>query len=251
MTIRNRQELLGVLRVGRVVKLALDTTIAEVRAGATTQHLDRICAAVLSRYGARSAPRLVYGFPGSACISVNEEAVHGIPRRSRIVRAGDLVKIDVTAELAGYFADSATTVAVGEASPADQRLIRCTRSALEAALRVARADVPLNAIGRAVQAEVERRGFNIMPELGGHGVGRTIHEEPHVHNYHVPWDDRRLHVGLVLAIEPVISSGSGKSTTSADGWTISTADGARSAHFEHTIIVTEGPPIVATAQEPA
>ncbi len=235
------------MRVGRVVKLALDATTAEVRSGANTEHLDRVCERVFSRYGARSAPRLVYGFPGSACISVNDEAVHGIPSASRIVRAGDLVKIDIAAELDGYFADAATTTAVGQASPSDRRLIRCTRSALDAAFLVARAEVPLNAIGRAVQTEVERQGFNVMPELGGHGVGRTIHEDPHVHNYHVPWDDRRLHVGLVLAIEPVVSSGSGQSTTSADGWTITTADGARSAHFEHTIIVTEGAPIVATA----
>ena len=158
-----------------------------------------------------------------------------------------MVKIDVTAELDGYFADAATTVAVGKARPRDVDLARCARSALDSALWAARAGRPLTGIGKAIQAEVERWGFNVMPELGGHGVGRTIHEDPHVHNYHVPWDTRRLHAGLVLAVEPVISSGSGQSTTSADGWTISTADGARSAHFEHTIIVTHGTPIVATA----
>ena len=247
MTIRNREELLGVLRVGRVVKLALDATKAEVRAGASTQYLDDICAAVFRSHGARSAPRLVYGFPGSACISVNDEAVHGIPSAARIIQAGDLVKIDVTAELDGYFADAAVTVSAGKARPRDVELARCAKSALDAAIRTARARRPLNVIGRAVQTEVERWGFNVMPELGGHGVGRTIHEDPHVHNYHVPWDDRRLHAGLVLAIEPVISSGSGQATTNDDGWTISTADGARSAHFEHTIIVTQGTPVVATA----
>ena len=247
MTIGNRQELLGVLRVGRVVRIALDAATAEVRAGISTQHLDQVCAGVFASYGARSAPRLVYGFPGSICVSLNDEAVHGIPSAARIIQAGDLVKIDVVAELDGYFADAAVTVAVGKASSRDVDLARCARSALGAALRVARANAPLNAIGRAVQTEVERRGFNVMPELGGHGVGRTIHEEPHVHNYYAPWDSRRLHAGLVLALEPVISSGSGLSADMADGWTVRTADGARSAHFEHTIVVTQGAPIVVTA----
>ena len=247
MTVRNQQELQGILRVGRVVRLALDAAKAEVRVGASTQYLDHVCAKVFRSYGARSAPRLVYGFPGSACISVNDEAVHGIPSASRIVQAGDLVKIDVAAELDGYFADAAVTVAVGKTSSRDVDLARCAKSALDAALQVARAERPINVIGRAIQTEVERWGFNVMPELGGHGVGRTIHEDPHVHNYHVPWDNRRLHAGLVLAVEPVISSGMGRSTTRADGWTVETADGARSAHFEHTIVVTQGAPIVVTA----
>ena len=212
MTVRDQNELRGMLRVGRVVKLALNATKAEVSADASTQYLDHVCEEVLRSHSARSAPRLVYGFPGSACISVNDEAVHGIPSASRIVQSGDLVKIDVTAELDGYFADAATTVAVGKASPSDVRLTRCAKSALGAALQVARAERPLTGIGRAIQTEVERWGFNVMPELGGHGVGRTIHEDPHVHNYHVLWDNRRLHAGLVLAVEPVISSGSGWST---------------------------------------
>ena len=186
MTIRSDDELDGILRVGKVVRSALDTMKQAVKPGMTTQVLDDLCAAVFERHGARSGPQLVYGFPGVACISINDEAVHGIPRHTRTLRDGDLVKLDVTAELNGYFADAAVTVGVGRVSSRKRRLARCARSALYNALRVARASRPVNGIGKTVQATVERQGFNVMPELGGHGVGRTVHEEPSVPNYYDP-----------------------------------------------------------------
>ena len=247
MTIRSNDELEGIVKVGNVVKSALDVMEKAVKPGMTTQALDDLCADVFERRGARSGPQLVYGFPGVACISINDEAVHGIPRETRTIHDGDLVKLDVTAELDGYFADAAVTVAVGRVSSRKRRLAKCTRSALYGALKNARANRSISGIGRSIQTAVERQGFNVMPELGGHGVGRSVHEEPFVPNYYDPWDNRRLHPGLVIAIEPVISGGSGESATDDDGWTIKTADGAPSAHFEHTVIVTQRGPIVVTA----
>ena len=247
LTIRNNDDLEGVLVVGKVVRSALDTMRKAVKPGVSTQALDDLCADVFDRHRACSGPQLVYGFPGAACISINDEAVHGIPRKTRTVREGDLVKLDVTAELNGYFADAAVTVGVGRLTSQKRRLARCARSALYAALKVARANRPLNGIGLSIQAEVERQGFRIIPELGGHGVGRSVHEEPFVPNYYDPWDNRQLSPGLVIAIEPVISSGSGESLTDDDGWTVKTADRTPSAHFEHTVIITQRGPMVVTA----
>ena len=247
MTIRSNDELEGVVRVGKVVKSALDVMKQAVKPGMTTQALDDLCADVFERHDARSGPQLVYGFPGASCISINDEAVHGIPRATRTIKDGDLVKLDVTAELNGYFADAAVTVGVGRVSSRKRRLARCARSALYNALRPARANRPINGIGRSIQAAVERQGFNVMPELGGHGVGRTVHEEPFVPNYYDPWDNRQLNLGLVIAIEPVISGGSGESLTGDDGWTVKTADSAPSAHFEHTVVITQRGPMIVTA----
>ena len=247
LTIRNNEELEGVVRVGRVVSSALDTMKNAVKPRITTKALDDLCAEVFERHGARSGPQLVYGFPGVSCISINDEAVHGIPRETRTIREGDLVKLDVTAELNGYFADAAITVEVGKVSSRRRRLTRCTRSALYHTLKGTRASRPLNGIGRSIQTAVERQGFNVMPELGGHGVGRSVHEEPFVPNYYDPWDNRQLHPGLVLAIEPVISDGSGEAIIDDDGWTIKTADGSSSAHFEHTVVITQRGPLIVTA----
>ena len=247
LTISNNAELAGIRRAGTVVKMALDVMRKAVRPGLTTKDLDDLCADVFERHGSRSGPQLVYGFPGSACISINDEAVHGIPQATRTINEGDLVKLDVTAELDGYFADAAVTVNVGTTSSRRLRLARCARSALHLALGAARAGRPMNGIGKAVQTEVESQGFSVMPELGGHGVGRTVHEEPFVRNFYAPWDKQRLWPGLVIAIEPVISGGSGVSVPAADGWTVRTADGSPSAHFEHTVVITDGCPMVVTS----
>jgi methionyl aminopeptidase len=234
-------------RVGEIVKLALDEMKKEVRAGVTTQQLDDICSGVFDTYGARSAPQLAYDFPGAACISINDEAVHGIPKPTRTVESGDLIKLDVAAELDGFIADAAVTDTAGITSPDNLRLAKCPQSALLMALSIARAGRRLNLIGKTVQTEVERQGFNIIPELGGHGVGRAIHEDPFVSNQYNPWDSQRLNPGLVIAIEPVISSGSPEAYKAQDGWAIKTSDGAPSAHFEHTVVITHERPIVLTA----
>jgi methionyl aminopeptidase len=246
MTVRRQQELAGLRRVGRVVRRAIDRMAAALRPGITTAELDAIGAGVLAEFGARSAPQIFYDFPGVATISINDEAVHGIPG-ARVVRPGDLVKIDVTAELDGYLADACTTVCVPPVSERAEVLMRAARSALEAAIAAAKVGVPINHIGRAVETDVARHGVRILRSLSGHGTGRRIHEEPTVHNFFVPGNKALLREGLVLAIEPILAESTDDVVTGSDGWTISTADGSLSAQFEHTVVVSKSGPILLTA----
>jgi methionyl aminopeptidase len=247
MSIRSHAELEKLRAIGRVVRLALERTRAAVRPGVTTRELDEIGARVLAEHGAESAPPKVYGFPGALCISVNEEAIHGIPG-DRIIREGDLVKLDLVAEKDGFFADAAVTVLVGEVSPAAAGLARCAETAFQLAAQVATAGSRVHDIGRAVEQETRRCGFQVMRELCGHGVGRTIHEAPSVPNYHDPRHRTRLTEGLVITIEPIVAAGGGRGELQTDGWTIRTADGSLSAHYEHTVVVTRGAPILLTAE---
>jgi methionyl aminopeptidase len=180
------------------------------------------------------------------CISLNDEAVHGIPGDRRL-RRGDLVKLDVTAELDGYIADAAVTVPLLPVSPVRRRLCECAEAAFSRALTAARAGQPVWKIGRAVEAEVRRRGFHVIRALSGHGVGRAIHEDPTVPNYEDRSADDRLTPGLVLTIEPIIAAGAGEVHVAPDGWTIRTDDRSLSAHHEHTIVITRDRPLVLTA----
>ncbi len=246
MTITREGELEGLIEAGRVVRRCLDEMARHVRPGVTTAELNQAGARVLERNRARSAPMLVYGFPAEMCISVNEEIVHGIPS-DRVLADGDLLKMDVTVEKDGFVADAAVTVGVGVVSPEKQALIDCVERAFARAMSVARAGRPLNEIGRLIEAEVLRSGFAVVRELTGHGVGRTIHEDPAVPNYDDPGSCAPLDRGLVIAVEPIISMGSGRSRESGDGWTICTADGTLAAHHEQTIVITEREPIVVTA----
>ncbi len=246
MSIETAEELEHLRVVGRVVAEAIRMMRQSVRPGATTGELDEIGARVFRRAGARSGPQLDYGFPGVNCISVNDEAVHGIPGRRRLGR-GDLVKLDVTAELNGFYADACVSVAVGPARPSTLGLVAAGRAALEQALGVARAGMPINQIGRAVQQTVNGRGYAVCPDLMGHGIGRRIHEDPPVPNHYVAGHSRPLTDGLVITIEPILSTGTGAVRPSHDGWTIQTADGAVSAHVEHTVVITHGAPLILTA----
>ncbi len=246
MSIRNQSELEKLRIIGRIVRRALDRAAAAVRPGITTAELDAIGARVLAEHGAESAPPKVYGFPGALCISVNDEAIHGIPG-SRVIQTGDLVKLDLVAEKDGFYADSAVTVAAGEIAPAVRALARCAESAFHLAAKEARAGHRVCEIGRAVERETHRCGFHVMRELCGHGVGRTIHEEPSVPNYHDSRFRTRLTEGLVITIEPIIAAGTGQGELQSDRWTIRTADGSWSAHYEHTVVVTKGEPILLTA----
>lgn len=232
-------------RIGRIVALTLQKMQAELQPGITTAELDRLGAEFMLSHGAKSAPQRVYNFPGYACISVNDETVHGVPG-NRVIAPGDLVTVDVTAELDGYMADAAVTIALPPVSPLAERLCRCTQSALQKGVANAQAGKKLNRIGQAVEAEVRRHGFTVIRQLTGHGLGKTIHEEPTVPNFYHPKFSQTMAAGLVLAIEPIISSGSEAILTGPDGWTISTADGSLSAHFEHTVIVTRDGPLVIT-----
>ncbi len=246
MSITSAADWDGLRRVAEVVRVTLDALAAQVRAGVTTGDLDNTAAHLFAVHGARSAPALVYGFPGAVLISVNDEIVHGIPGARRI-KAGDIVKIDVTVEKDGYVADAAHSVVAEPAGATAHRLVACAAAAFRAALAVARAGVRVNEIGRAVEREVRRRGFSVIEGLSGHGVGRTIHEEPSVPNHYDPFQSDVLTEGLVLTIEPMISNGSTRVVQSADGWTLRTADGSLSAHHEHTLVITRTHPIVLTS----
>src|SRR4051794_33210351 len=245
VSIDSPEDLQAMRAAGRVVAEAIREMARRVRPGVTTAELDDVAAGVFARHGARSGPQLDYDFPGVTCISLDDEAVHGIPSAKRRIRDGQLVKLDVTAELDGFYADACRTVAVGKVKPREQRLAAAAQSALRRGLTAAQAGRNVGAIGAPVQAEVERPGFNVCAELTGHGIGRRIHEAPDIPN--IAWDGPDLTNGLVITVEPIIAAGAGEVYVDDDGWTIRTEDGSPSAHFEHTIVVTDGAPILVTA----
>jgi methionyl aminopeptidase len=246
MSVDTPEELEGLRRAGRAVSATLREVSRRVRPGVSTAELDALAAQVFARHGARSAPALVYGFPGTICISVDDEAVHGIPSGRRL-RAGELVKLDVTAELDGFYADAAVSVPVGAVAPRVRRLAAAAQAALRRGLQAARPGAPLNAIGAAVQDEAGRRRCAVLHELTGHGIGRSIHEEPTVPNVYVRALDQPLREGTVITIEPILALGGGDVRAGDDGWTVLTADGATSAHAEHTLVISAGGPMVLTA----
>ena len=250
MSIESRDDLLGMTRVGDVVSRVLDEMQAATRPGMTTGDLDAIGARALRRQGARPAPRELYGFPGFTCISVNEEIVHGVPGVRRL-EPGDVVKLDVTAELDGYIADAARTVLLPPVDPITSRLTRTAREALQRALGVARSGEYISAIGRAVETHAVRQGFSILRELCGHGVGRHIHEAPEVPNYEKQGSRDRLTEGLVIAIEPMLTVRPSSVVEGIDGWTVSTRSRMVAVHEEHTVVITQGAPIVLTRSRAA
>jgi methionyl aminopeptidase len=247
MSIETADDWEGLRQAGRIARLTLDALEAGVRPGVSTAELDAVAARVFAAHGARSAPAMVYGFPGTVLISVNDEVVHGIPGPRRLA-AGDLVKLDVTLEKDGYIADAARSVIVESGSDVATRLAACARDAFAAALAVAKAGARVNQISRAVESTVRARGFTVVRGLTGHGVGRTIHESPSVPNEYDPWQPDVLTDGLVLTIEPIISAGSARIRQDRDGWTTRTSDGSWAAHHEHTLVITRDRPIVLTSQ---
>lgn len=246
MTIRSSSELAGMKEIGRLVGLALREMQQAAQPGITTGELDQVGASFLRKHGARSAPQFTYDFPGFTCISVNEQVVHGVPGPRRL-REGDVVKIDVTAELAGYIADAAVTLVLPPATQRAFDLRDCAAAAFTCALGAVRAGGELAEIGRRVEREVERRGFSVVRELGGHGVGRAVHEKPSVLNFHSPQVRETLAEGLVLAVEPIISEKRAQVVEELDGWTLRTDNRCLAAHYEHTVVVTAGEPLVLTA----
>jgi methionyl aminopeptidase len=242
MSIDTPEELAAMRAAGKVVADAMEAMRRSVRPGATTAELDAIAGGIFKRAGARSGPQLDYDFPGVTCISVNDEAVHGIPGKRKL-SGGDLVKLDVTAELNGFYADACISVPVGKARKEASRLITSAQTALADGMAVARAGAPLNAIGTAVDATVSAHGHSVCRQL----IGRRIHEPPDVPNFRVPELTQPLTEGLVLTIEPIIAAGTGWVRDAGDGWTMRTSDGSTSAHFEHTMVITKGDPIILTA----
>ncbi len=248
MSITTTEQLEKLRACGLIVAKALRAMSKEVRPGVTTAELSEIGSRVLADHGARSSPPMVYGFPGDVCVSVNDEVVHGIPG-DRVIQPGDLVKLDLTAEKDGYHTDSAVSIEAASAKPNTKArdLAHCAKRAFRQALGAARAGNLTKDIGRAVEREVRRRGFHVVKELGGHGIGRTIHEPPSVPNYADFSAQHKLTEGLVITIEPIIAAGTGSVSLDKDGWTYRTADGSLSAHYEHTIVITRGEPILLTA----
>lgn len=246
MTIQTATELEGMRAIGRLVAEALAKMEEAVKPGVTTAKLDDVARRYLETNGARSAPQLTYGFPGFTCISVNEEIVHGVPG-PRALREGDLVTLDVTAELRGFMADAARTVALPGASQEARDLVASAARAYEAGINVARPGTRVRAIGRAIEESVMADGFSVMRELCGHGIGRALHEEPTVPNFDDPQANSHLHGGLVLAVEPLVSMRPARIFDESDGWTIRTHNRSLSAHYENTIVVMDGEPIVLTA----
>lgn len=206
MTVESQQDIDGILNTGRVVAYVRDAMLNAVEPGMTTAELDKLGAELLDRFGAKSAPRVTYNFPGATCISINEEAAHGIPG-PRVIQAGDIVNVDVSAELDGYFADTGGTIVVPPVATVKARLCHATQLALKNALAEARAGAPINRIGKAVQRTAKSHGFKVIKNLAGHGVGRSLHEEPEdIVGYFDRRDTRRLQLGQVLAIEPFLST---------------------------------------------
>ena len=246
MTINHQSDLEALQKIGAIVAEARDTMGEAVEPGITTGDLDAIGRSVLDKYGARSAPQLAYKFPGTTCISVNDQIAHGIPSPRRVLVEGDLVNIDVSAELDGYWADTGASFAVGAVSERHRELLSVTKQALHDGMREARAGNALRDIGRAVERRAERSGFSVVRNLCGHGVGRFIHEPPSVPNTRAEGSRTRLWEGLVITIEPFLTTGASTYYEESDGWTLRTPDGSRGAQFEHTMVITKGAPIVLT-----
>lgn len=249
MTVDGQKDIDGIMNVGRIVAKVRDAMLAAIEPGMTTGELDDMGAALLENHGAQSAPRVMYDFPGATCISINEEAAHGIPG-PRVIQAGDIVNVDVSAEFEGYFADTGGTIVVPPVTQLKTRLCHATQLALKNALAEAKAGAPINRIGRAIQRTAKAHGFKTIRNLAGHGIGRSLHEEPEgIVSYFDRSDTRRLELGQVIAIEPFLSTKSTSVTETDDGWTLVGHPDNLSAQYEHTIIVTKGAPIIATRSE--
>jgi len=230
---------------GRAVRAAFDAMRNACEAGISTRALDAVGAAELSRHGARSAPQMYYDFPGATCISVNHQAAHGIPGEL-VLSDGDMVNIDVSANLGGYVADMGQSFVVGEAGYEQQRICTAVQEAVDTAISKVRSGRSLNVIGKAVQAVADREGYTIVENLGSHGVGASIHEEPSYVPLDNPQETRTLTRGMVLTIEPFFSTGVQWVHEEDDGWTLSVPVGHLVAQYEHTIIVTDRGAVVVT-----
>ena len=239
ITIKSPREIDTMARAGHIVAETLALLARTVKPGLSTEDLDRVAEEFIrSHPGAKPSFKGLYGFPKTLCTSINEEIVHGIPSPRRVLREGNIVSIDVGVLLDGLHADSATTVGVGEISPEAQRLLRVTQASLAAGIAQARAGNHVGDIGHAVQQVAEAAGFGVVRELVGHGIGTQFHEEPQVPNHGQPRRGPRLLEGMTIAIEPMITAGHYSTKTLPDKWTVVTADGSLSAHFEHTVAIT-------------
>ena len=248
MQLKSPDDLARMRDAARIVRAVLDEVSGAAVAGTSTAELDRLAEARTRERGALPAFKGYLGYPASICISVNDEVVHGIPSAVRVLRDGDLVGLDFGAILHGFHGDAALTVVVGRGSPEALRLVEATRAALESGIAAARSGGRVGDIGAAVQGSAESAGFSVVREFVGHGIGRRLHEPPQVPNFGMAGTGAWLRPGLVLAIEPMVNAGNPGVRTLEDGWTAVTEDGSLSAHFEHTVAVTEAGPEVLTRE---
>ncbi len=246
ITRKSREQIALMRRAGKVVAEMHEVCIRAAKPGATTLDVDRVAREVIERRGARSNFLGYHGFPAVVCTSPNDVIVHGIPSDTVVLEEGDILSIDCGAIIEGWHADAAVTVPVGEIDDESKRLIQVTRSSLEAAIDQVVEGKQLGDLGAAVEGKAEAAGFTVVREYVGHGIGTAMHEDPQIPNYGPPGKGMRLKAGHVLAIEPMVNAGGPETEVLDDGWTVITRDGRRSAHFEHTIAVTDHGPEVLT-----
>ena len=238
---------LGLMKEACVIAAgALKAAGEAVEPGVTTEEINRIAHNFITKSGAIPTFKGYQGYPAAACISINDEVIHGIPSKKRIIKAGDIVSIDVGATFNGYVGDNAATFAAGDISPEAQRLCDTTRESLYEGIKAAVAGGRIGDIGSTIQRYCEERGFSVVREFTGHGVGKQMHEDPSVPNFGTPGRGVRLLPGMTIAIEPMINMGGAGIRQLPDGWTIKTRDGSLSAHFEHTIAITSNGPVILT-----
>lgn len=251
MIVKTEADLEGLKKIGKIVANCLQYMIRVTEPGMTTKELDDLGGAFLERFGARSGPVLVYNFPGHTCISLNHEAAHGVPSANKVIRAGDLINIDVSAEFKGFYSDNGGSFIVPPSKPKEELLLKATRQALESAISIVKAKAPINLIGLQVEKVAEEYGFSIIENLGSHGVGKSLHEEPEfIAAYYDHSDTRRLKEGQVITIEPFLSTGARSVEEEGDGWTLSTPAHYRTAQFEHSMVVLKDRALILTHPDP-
>lgn len=246
INLKTEHEIDMMARAGRVLAGVVDDLKAACREGTRTIELDRLADRRIRAAGARPGFLGYHGFPNSICVSINDEAVHGIPGKRKL-EAGDLVSLDLGLVLDGFWADMGCTVAVGRASPEARRLMRVTEECLEVAIEHAQPHGHLGDISAAVQRHAEAAGFSVIRQFVGHGIGRAMHEDPQLPNFGVPGTGPELKPGMTLAIEPMVNQGAAEVYIKPDGWTVCTSDGSLSAYFEHTVAITKNGPRVLTS----
>jgi methionyl aminopeptidase len=246
MSIETEYDLISLRKIGKIVAGCLQFMGKHLEPGITTQEVDDLGKKFLEQHGARSAPQLVYDFPGATCISVNEQTCHGIPGEKKL-QAGDLINIDVSAELNGYFADTGGSFIIPPETKIKRLVCDIAKKALANAMLEATAGANINRIGYAVENEARKHGLTVIENIGSHGVGRSLHEEPgFIANYFDPKDKRILKEGQVITIEPFVSSGGRQALETGDGWTLATKKGIFTAQYEHTMVITKSHPIILT-----
>jgi len=247
MSINNESELRGMQEASKAVAYTLKAMVEFAKPGISTKELDDFGGKILADFGAKSAPYLTYGFPGWTCISVDNEFCHGIPSEKRILKEGDLINIDVSAELNGFWADNGSSFVIGKDCHQHQKLVDASKEILKKAINQIKGGVKISDIGHLMESEAKKRGYKVIKNLGGHGIGRSLHEQPdELLNYRNRFDQRRFKKNSVVAIETFISTSSSIADTTKDGWTMIGNKGGFMAQHEHTIIITDGKPIILT-----